>query len=435
MSGWDTSAGRLGMVANLDLSAVMRGRSFPAVRTDEVLADGLPWVPTNIMLSALDTIPAGNPFGPMGEVRLFGDRDASLTLPARGDRPPLDLYLADIRTMDGADWTICPRGQLRRAVAALAARGLALQVGFEHEFYVTGLQERPTAAFSLGGARAISAVADEVQAILGTAGTRLHQMVAEFGAGQFEIASPPLSALRAADEAVMAREVIRDTATARGLAVTFAPKPSPPLPGSGVHIHLSLWSESGDPVTAADGRLSDTAGMFTAGILAHLSAVMAFTVPTPNSFARLRPSSWVGVFGCLGERNREAAIRFCPRRPGEDGSHPGASLEFRVADGTANPYLVLAALIHAGLAGLDALMPTPADVAGDPALLPEDERARRGIPSLPPSLPDVIAAADGVASGWFGAEFWTAYRAVLENGLADAERQGSAYAAAICRTV
>ena len=417
-----SAAGRLAMVANLDLSGVMRGRSVPAIRTAEVLADGLPWVPTNIMLSALDSIPAKNPFGPMGEVRLFGDPAKKLALPARADRPALDLYLADIRNMDGSDWMMCPRGQLRRALQALEARGLTLKVGFEHELYLTGLQEVPTAAFSLAGTRAVSAVSDEVQAILATAGTRLDQFAAEFGNHQFEIASPVAHAGTAADHAVFAREVIRDVALSRGLAVTFAPKPDAAQPGSGVHIHFSLWDSAGNPVTAHNSALTPTAGAFTAGILKHFSAIMAFTTPTPNSFSRLLPSNWVGVFACLGERNRETAIRFCPRRPGDDNRHAGASLEFRVADASANPHLALAAIVRAGLAGIEADLSTPPHVEGDPATIPQDERTHRGIASIPTSPVEVMEAADAVGPAWFGDDFWPAYRAVLENCISDAER-------------
>ncbi|MER9445650.1 hypothetical protein NKI79_30775 [Mesorhizobium sp. M0340] len=153
---------------------------------------------------------------------------------------------------------------------------------FRARTLIQGLQEDPTPAFSLGGSRAVSAFS------LATGGFALEQFAAEYGAHQFELASPPADALAAADQAVFTREVIRDAARMRGLKATFIPKTDRGLPGSGVHIHFSLWRTDGSPATARGGRLTPEAGSFA-----------------------------------------EASIRFCPRRIDAEGWNRLAGISSR----------------------------------------------------------------------------------------------------------
>ena len=414
---------RFAMFGNLELSAIFRGRSFPVEQLDRNLSQGMPWVPTNVTLSPSNSIPPDGPFGPMGETRLVPDPTTRFVLPEDGaGRPPMAVYLCDLVDHDGAFWEACPRGQLKRALADLEAAGFTMDAGFEQECFIDGLAEQATPAFSLAGSRTVSALSRSVFETLATAGTHLDQFMAEYGAHQYEVSSPVRPALRAADEAVMVREVIRDAARLSGCHATFAPKPDLAAAGSGVHIHFSLSDRAGRSVMAAHDRPSDTAGAFAAGILKHIDAVMAYTTPSPNSFDRLRPSSWVGVFKCFGIRNREAAVRLAPRAQAPDGTNPAASLEFRVADGAANPYLALAALIRAGLSGISEGLQTPDSVERDPAKFTEAERAARGIEPLIATLQEAMAAAEQCAPDWFGPVFWSAYDPVRRNEMADAQK-------------
>ena len=428
------SAPRFAFIGNQELSAIFRGRSVPIERLEKVLKEGMPWVPTNVCLSASNTIPPDNPFGPMGETRIVADPKRVMTLPERPDRPAMEIYLADITEPDGAFWGACGRSQLKRALADLEAEGYKLKVGFEHELYIAGLGEISSPAYSLAGSRLVSELAAEVLETLATADARLDQFMAEFGHHQFEISSPVRGALRAADEAVFAREAIREAALARGLKATFAPKPDLGQAGSGVHIHMSLWERDGEPVTGEKNLPTPVAGAFAAGILRHIDAVMAYTAPTPNSYERIAPSSWVGAFNCMGVKNREAAIRFVPRPADKDGANPGASLEYRVADGSANPYLALAALVRAGLSGIRDRLPVPLGVDRDPASLGEEERDARGIRRVAASLPEVLAAAEPLAGDWFGDLFWRAYGSVRRNEIGDAAKSEN-YGAQLSRVI
>ena len=138
---------------------------------------------------------------------------------------------------------------------------------------------------------------------------------------------------------------------AMGLAATFSPLTGPEVVGNGVHIHLSLWTPDGQPVTYdADGQdaLSVQASAFIAGILRHLNAVSALTAPSGISTLRLTPHRWSAAFNNLGVQDREAAIRICPvstRDP--DARARQFNFEFRAADAAASPYLALAALVAA----------------------------------------------------------------------------------------
>ncbi|MEM8552484.1 MAG: glutamine synthetase family protein [Pseudomonadota bacterium] len=426
---------KVGTIANYELNAIMRGRSFPIERQDDCLT-GLPWVPANICLSPSNTIPPDNPFGPMGETKVVPDLSTRMVFPAREDRPAMALWLCDILTHDRKFWEGCPRMQLKRALNDLKAKyGLTLRVGFEHECYIHGLEEAYTPAFSLAGARKVSGLAAEVQQILGTANTRLDQFVAEFGENQFEISSPVRPALVAADHAVLAREAIRDAARGRGAHATFAPKPDVTKPGSGVHIHFSLWDDAGAARTAHAGAMTATSGSFTAGIVKYLEAIMAYTTPSPNSFQRIAESSWVGVYACFGVRNREAAIRLCPRNAARDGSHPAASLEFRLCDGSSNPYLALAAIVRAGMMGLAEALDPPASVEQDPARIPEADRQAMGLRRVPKKLKHCLAAAAPLAPEWFGDLFWAAYDSVRRNEISDAQSAGASYPAQLARAI
>ncbi|MEM6340034.1 MAG: glutamine synthetase, partial [Pseudomonadota bacterium] len=88
-------------LGNQELNGILRGRSVPSARTETALSDGLPWVPANLTIGALNTLPADNPFGPVGEIRLMPDPEAKITLaPSQG--PGFDLALCDFTTRDGS---------------------------------------------------------------------------------------------------------------------------------------------------------------------------------------------------------------------------------------------------------------------------------------------------------------------------------------------
>ncbi|MDO9636961.1 MAG: glutamine synthetase family protein [Pseudotabrizicola sp.] len=396
-------------LGNQDLNGILRGRSVPAGRMAEAMADGLPWVPANLTIGALNGLPPDNPFGPLGEIRFVPDPAACVTLGGHQGGPAFDLALCDARQMDGTPWACCPRTALKSAIADLAATGLTMKVALEHEFTVHGLNESNHVAFSLSAGRVIAPLGQRVLDTLERSGIALEQFQAEYGASQFEISSVPTDPLTAADRTVLTLETIRDTAHCMGLRASFLPKPSLDEVGNGVHIHFSLWDGARN-VTCHSDWLTNRSAPFVAGLIDHAESLVPLTVLSANSYARLRPHSWVGAFTCVGLRNREAMIRLVPRGPAVDGSSPKASLEYRVSDATANVYLALAAIIRAGLAGIAAGSPAPPDVQHDPDTLPPEQRAAWRVRPLPASLDAALTRqALQDATTWFGPDLAQAY--------------------------
>lgn len=418
-----------------DLSGIVRGRSVPREGRKQALTGGLPWVPANYSIGPTNLLPGDNPFGPMGEIRLIPDQSALATLPAYDNRPAFDFVLCDARMPDGTPWSCCPRTALKNAVSRLKSEaGLTMKVAFEHEFLVKGLNQQAHPAFSLSSGRMVSHLADLVMATLEKSGIRLEQFLAEYGTDQFEIASDPADPLVAADRVVLTLEVVRDCARQLGLHASFLPKPALNAPGNGVHIHFSLY-RNGKPVTAAKDWVTETSGAFAQGILDQAESAVLFTCLSTNSYLRLRPHSWVGAYTCLGVKNREAMIRLVPRKPNAKGDNPQASLEYRTTDATANVYIALAAVIGAGLDGLEAKR-QPSNVAQDPDGIPQAEREAMGIRHLPQSMEEALKGLDVTAANrWFGGDLVTAYLACRREDLRQFGKGDPQQAAATLMTI
>ncbi|MGW5157925.1 glutamine synthetase family protein [Nonomuraea wenchangensis] len=408
-------------VATCDLAAQVRGRAAPVSRLEQTLRNGVGWVPANLALNCFGDLAGGNVFGSVGDLRLMPDPATAIDLPADEGTPGARLYLADQTGLDGSPWPGCPRSFLRAALDDLRERaGLEIHASFEHEFMLEGGEPGDEPPFSFQRARRAEPFGTDLVTLLEGAGLEPETWLPEYGPGQFEITLRPAPGLVAADRAVLLRELVRDLARRRGHRATFAPIADPDSVGNGVHVHFSLrQADGGGPVmydADAPGRLSAVAAAFAAGVLEHAGAVVAVTAPSPSSSIRLTPHRWSsgGVF--LAERNREALLRIAPTLAIGD-ADPAAQLhlEYRAADATANPWLVLGVLVRAGLAGL---------AAGEPARVwPESssEADLAGEPPLPASLPEALAAleADEVARGWFPPEllhtFLTVKRTELDH--------------------
>jgi glutamine synthetase len=163
--------------------------------------------------------------------------------------------------------------------------------------------------------------------------------------------------------------------------------------------------------------LSPDGESFAAGVLPHLPALMAVGAPGATSYLRLVPSHWAGAYACWGLENREAAVRMVTGSPTASAS--AANVEVKCFDLHANPYLVFAGIVAAGLAGLSssATLPDPVDV--DPAALGEEELASRGIARLPQSLREATDAfsSDSVVTSAFGENLSASIVALRESEL------------------
>ena len=418
----------LAFIATCDLVGLVRGRSLSR---DAVVNHGksVGWVPADLSLNAFGGIDDDNPFGSVGDLRLLPDLSTEITLPSIGAAAPLSIFLANQVLPDGSPWSSCPRTHAQESIAQLkAVHGIDLVASFEHEFALISLMPIPEgSAFGLDSFRIAEPFGSELVSLLESNGLEPENWLAEYGANQFEITVKPSPAMIAADRAVLLREIVRDTARRHGLRASFVPLVSPTAVGNGVHVHLSL-SKNGLPITfdpTQPGNLSELASFAAAGILAHAGALQAWTASSQISALRLQPHRWssAGIFAAV--QDREALLRICPLTT-LNGADPAASfnLEYRAADATSNPWLVISVLARAITAGItagkrvDPIHTEPISYE-DPSIKRLPESITKAIESLK-SDPEVLS--------WFSEELLAAHLGIRTSeeielsGLTDEEK-------------
>ncbi|MBK0418083.1 type I glutamate--ammonia ligase [Leucobacter sp. CSA1] len=230
---------------------------------------------------------------------------------------------------------------------------------------------------------------DDISLRLIDAGLELERSHHEVGApGQAEINYRFDTMVKAADDVLKFKYVVKNTAELWGKTATFMPKPVFGDNGSGMHTHMSLW-KGGEPLFYDEngyGGLSDVARWFIGGILHHAPAVLAFTNPTINSYRRLVKGYEAPVNLAYSAGNRSAAVRI-PLT----GSNPKAKrIEFRAPDASGNPYLAFAAQLMAGLDGIRNRIEPMEPIDKDLYELPPEEA--KNIPQVPGSLEEALDA-------------------------------------------
>jgi glutamine synthetase len=383
-------------IVTTDLIGVTRGRSFPTDELDAYQVAGCGWVPANSALTPQDIIASSNPWGAYGDLRLIPDLSSRVTVNNGPDAnaPALDFIHGDIRETDGRPWGACPRTLLRNEVERYRDElGLQINAAFEHEFNLgSGAAEH--LAFSLEAQRQGAEFGGWLLSALRAGGVEPEMFLPEYGKHQYEITCRPALGVAAADRAVNVREITREIARQMGLDLSFAPKTSEQAVCNGVHLHVSLQDLAGHPVMYDAGTtngLSTLGQHWAAGVLHYLPALCAFTAPTPVSYERLQPHHWSASYACLGQRNREAALRICPTVSlGGRAVAAQYNLEFRAMDATASPHLAMAALLIAGRLGIEQRLALNAITDEIPDSLNEEQRQARGIVALPASLSQAL---------------------------------------------
>lgn len=413
---------QMAFIATHDLVALTRGRGLPA--QDLNPSTGVGWVPADLAINAFGHLVEPNPFGALGDLRLIPDPASKIPFTTPGG--DVDFYLADQTLPDGTAWECCPRTNLQRALRRLKeGHGLSVIASFEHEFALVDDAGQPLGpgAFTLEALTLGEPFGQMARDQLDRAGIPWENWLPEYGPGQFEVTVKPLPALRAADTAVLVREIVRESARQAGTRATFAPLLTPDGSGNGVHVHMSLW-RGDEPVTYdANGvaGLSSVASQACAGILTHAASLLAWTAPSEVSFLRLTPHRWSAAGAFVGLHNREALLRVSPMVPG-DTTGRTFNVEYRAADATANPYLVLAALVHAMCDGLETSATLDRVLTGH-----IDDEQFEALPSSVDKAREAFLA-DDVARGWFAPDLVTTALAVRQGeaeqlaGLDDAER-------------
>ncbi|MEE3325728.1 MAG: glutamine synthetase family protein [Myxococcota bacterium] len=409
---------RLGWVDNAGVyrvHAVRAHRIAQMVEEGLGLATGAQAVPVHE-----DVVAEGLPIGPVGQVWLVPDARSFRPLPWEREH---GAVMGSFVTQDGAPWAYCPRGVLQRQIDRLADVGLSMQAAFEHEFML--LREREGALMhfesshyaSTHGLDAAGPLLDEMARDLEEQGVAVESMLKEAGLSQFEIVTEHGSPLLAADQFVTVRETISAVAMRHDLIGTCLPLVFEEEAGNGWHLHFSLFKGSKN-LTSDGPVLGELSASFLAGILEHLPGLCALTTPTPNSFRRIRPAAWAGAYRVWGYDNKEAALRVPSARKGGP-----TNIELKVADASSNPYLALAAVVGAGLDGIERGLTLPDPVTEDVGSLSEEERVGRGIEALPSLLSQALVhlRSDDVLLEVLGPQLAEAYIKVKESEVAHFE--------------
>jgi len=407
-----------------DISGKLRGKGFPSADFEVRLTRGVGWTPTNVQITCFDTI-ADSPYGALGDLALVPDPQTRARIEFGDGGPVEDFVLGNVRHMDGRAWECCTRSILRTALERLDTAGNVRLFGaFEHEFHMPGRDGPLGEGFTLSGFRSERTYAEALFAALRQAGITPDTVIREYGADQFELTVKPALGLAIADQAALLREIARCVAERLGKRISFTPQRAPGTVGNGVHIHLSFQDGNDRAATydpAGPHGLSRSAGAFVAGVLRHIGTLVALTCPSVVSYQRLVPHRWSAAFNNLGIQDREAAVRICPVIA-FDGSDPAPqfNVEYRAADAAASPHLQLAAIVHAGAAGIEDELPAPDATAEDLSLLSGSALCARGLKRLPRSLAEALERleADSIVRSWFPEGFIDIYLAHKRNEIA-----------------
>ncbi|HOC20627.1 MAG TPA: type I glutamate--ammonia ligase [Anaerolineae bacterium] len=292
-----------------------------------------------------------------------------------------------------------PRQALKRVVGRAAELGYIFNTGPEIEFFIfeRNASERPhpvpydvVGYFDFSPRDKAQQVRSEIVLALKALGIEVEMSHHEVATGQHEIDFHYSDALSSADNAVTFKYTVRAIAAAENLYASFMPKPIFGINGSGMHTHQSLADLQGrnlfyDP--NGPYHLSPLAHAFVAGQLLHARALSAIVAPTVNSYKRLTPGYEAPVYIGWAHLNRSALIRVPSVH---NGNGAAVRLELRCPDPSANPYLAFAAMLAAGLDGIEKGLTPPEMVNEDLYHFDEEELQRRGIGTLPGTLAEAL---------------------------------------------
>ncbi|GMA16442.1 type I glutamate--ammonia ligase [Deinococcus metallilatus] len=317
--------------------------------------------------------------------------------------------ICDVTLPDGRPFEGDPRFVLKRQVERAAALGFEMFVGTEPEFF---LFERDASGrggpvthdragyFDLAPIDKGERIRREITQSLVQMGFEIEAAHHEVAPGQHEIDFRYAPALETADRIATFKFVVKRVALEYGLLASFLPKPIAGVNGSGMHCHLSLFRDGMNAFADPDGEygLSDTARHFIAGLLEHADGMTAITNPLVNSYKRLVPGYEAPVNVAWSTSNRSALIRI----PAKRGNSTRA--EVRMPDPSCNPYLALAAMLAAGLDGIEQKLEPPPAIQRNIFRMTVREKRHHRIRELPADLREAVdeLEKDAVIAGALG---------------------------------
>lgn len=314
-------------------------------------------------------------------------------LPWRRDEQIARMF-CDIVTPNGDPFAGDPRTVLKRNLRRAADLGFTFYVAPELEYFYFGDSGPEPKVLDRGGYFDLTPldVAHEYRRktinSLEEMGIPVEHSHHEVAPSQHEIIVRYTDALTMADNIMSFRLAVKEVALEHGIHATFMPKPLEDHDGSGMHLHLSLF-RGDDNAFASDtpGVLSETGQAFVAGLLRHAEEMTAITNQWVNSYKRLVAGFEAPIYVTWGRNNQSALVRVPTAKKGKPES---VRVEYRSPDSAANPYLVLAVLLAAGLDGIEQGYALPAEAPGNVFELTSQQRTDAGIHRLPETLSQAL---------------------------------------------
>jgi glutamine synthetase len=329
------------------------------------------------------------------DMNLRPNLDSFVIFPWRPQQGKVARLICDVYRPDGTPFEGDPRYVLKKAIADAAELGYTMNVGPECEFFLFETDENGNATtntqdkggyFDLAPTDLGENARRDMTLALEEMGFEIEASHHEVAEGQNEIDFKYGDALTTADRIMTFKLVVKSIAQRHGLHASFMPKPIFGINGSGMHVNMSLFKDGKNAfVDEKDPNgLSPIAYNFIAGLLKHIKGVAAITNPLVNSYKRLVPGYEAPVYLAWSCKNRTPLIRV----PASRGA--GTRVELRCPDPSANPYLVLACLLQAGLDGIKNNLQPPAQVEANIFDMTNEERAAQGIDNLPNNLYEAV---------------------------------------------
>lgn len=329
------------------------------------------------------------------DMYLYPDRDTLAIFPWRPQQGRVARLICDIHRPNGESFEGDPRYILKKVLKEAADMGLTFEVGTECEFFLyhTDDNGQPTTVthekagyFDLSPLDLGENARRDMVLTLEEMGFEIEASHHELAPAQHEIDFRYGEALKAADDFMTFKLAVKTIAKRHGLHATFMPKPKTGVNGSGMHTNMSLsrdgkniFYDPADPM-----GLSREAYYFIGGLMKHIKGMAAITNPLVNSYKRLVPGFEAPVYTAWSASGRSPLIRI-PSGRGEN-----TRIELRCPDPSANPYLVLAVCLAAGLDGIKNQIMPPQRVDAEIESMTEEERKAQNIGMLPKNLLDAV---------------------------------------------
>lgn len=321
--------------------------------------------------------------------------DTFVIFPWRPQQGKVARLICDVYRTDGTPFEGDPRFILKKVIKEAESMGYSMNVGPECEFFLFEVDEKgnPTlntndkgGYFDLGPIDLGENARRDMTLALEDMGFEIEASHHEVAAGQNEIDFKYADALTTADGVTTFKYVVKSIAQRHGLYATFMPKPIHGINGSGMHVNISLMKDGINAFYDENDKygLSGIAYNFIAGVLKHIKEIAPITNPLVNSYKRLVPDYEAPVYIAWSAKNRSPLVRV-PASRGET-----TRIELRCPDPSANPYLVMACLLAAGLEGIKENLTPPECIDRNIFEMPKEERKKENIDSLPESLHEAI---------------------------------------------